>query len=71
MAAFQDKAQQLAGLLGKTYRIRQLNVGGGSPMPVYAMARGKAMMADAAPMPVEAGESNVTVTISGQIELVE
>jgi hypothetical protein len=27
------------------------------------------MMAEAAPMPVEAGESTITATVSGQIEL--
>jgi hypothetical protein len=29
------------------------------------------MSAEAAPMPMEAGESNVTVNVSGQIELLE
>jgi hypothetical protein len=35
------------------------------------MLRAAAMAVDSAPMPVEAGESNVTVNISGQIELLE
>jgi hypothetical protein len=30
-----------------------------------------AMAAEAAPMPVEAGESNLMVNVSGQIELAE
>jgi hypothetical protein len=29
------------------------------------------MAAEAAPMPVEAGESNVTINVSGQIELLD
>jgi uncharacterized protein YggE len=40
-----------------------------SPQP-YPMVRGAMLMAAAdAPMPSEAGESNVTVNVSGQIEL--
>ena len=31
----------------------------------------KAMMAEAAPMPIEAGDSQVTTSVSGQIELAD
>jgi predicted secreted protein len=72
--AFNAKAERIAAMLKKPYKIRQLsvNAGGHFPQP-YPMARGAAMMAsaEAAPMPVEAGESNLTVNVSGQIELVD
>lgn len=70
--AFQDRAAVVASELGKTWKIKQLNVqqGGGVPMPIMRTARA-AMMAEAAPAPLEAGESMVTTTVSGQIELVD
>ena len=72
--AFNAKAARIAATLKKPYKIRMMNVNGGGHFPQpYAVARGAAMMAaDAAPpMPVEAGESIVTVNISGQIELTD
>jgi len=70
--AFQSRAAVAADQLGKTWRIKQLNIqqGGSAPMPIMRASRG-AMPADAAPAPLEAGESQVTTTISGQIELAD
>jgi predicted secreted protein len=72
--AFNARAARIAATLKKPYKIRQLsvNAGGHSPQP-YPVARGIAMMAspEGAPMPVEAGESNVTVNVGGQIELID
>ncbi|HWU84917.1 MAG TPA: SIMPL domain-containing protein, partial [Rhodocyclaceae bacterium] len=68
--AFRERAALIAGTLGKKYRIRELNVG--SRSPVYPVFRAKAMMAaEAAPMPIEGGDSQVTVNINGKIELVD
>lgn len=68
--AFRERAALIAGSLGKKYRIRELNVG--SRSPVYPVFRAKAMMAaEAAPMPIEGGDSQVTVNINGKIELVD
>lgn len=68
---FRERAQLVASTLGKPYRIRELNISshGRSPgsQPVYA----RALAAAAAPMPVEGGESQVVVTVSGKIELTE
>lgn len=70
IAEYQRRAKVLADALGKPYRIKQLTVGqSGSAMPMLRTARSMAVAAEAAPLPVEAGESQVTVTISGQIEL--
>ena len=70
--AFQSRAAVAAEQLGKTWRIKQLNIqqGGITPMLVMRASRG-AMLADAAPAPLEAGESQVTTTINGQIELAD
>lgn len=70
IAVFQDKAARYAAALKKPYRIRSMNIGsqGARPPSVF---RAMAMAAEAAPMPVEAGESEITVTVSGQIELAE
>ncbi len=71
--SFNAKAARIAATLKKPYRIRQLSVNGGGNFPQpYPAARGVAMpAAEAAPMPIEAGESNVTVNVSGQIELLD
>lgn len=69
--AFQAKAQRIAGNFRKHYRIVRMNVDTGNPGPVYPMARASMMKADAAPMPIEGGESTVSVTINGEIELVD
>ena len=70
IASFQAKASRYATALKKPYRIRSMNISGGShsPPPVYRMG---AMAAESATMPVEAGTSNITVGINGQIELGE
>lgn len=70
ITAFKDRARVIADALGKPYRIKQLsvNTSGKSIQPMFRAAA-KAMVADAAPMPMEAGESQVSATVSGQIEL--
>ena len=70
--AFQSRAEVIAGALGKKWKIKQLSVsqqGGAVPMPVFRAA--KVMMAEAMPAPLEAGESLLTTTVSGQIELLD
>jgi uncharacterized protein YggE len=70
IASFQAKARLVADALKKTYRIRQMHISSaGEPpgMPIMRASRMAAM--EAAPAPLEAGESMVSVTVSGQIEL--
>ncbi|MFN4148360.1 MAG: SIMPL domain-containing protein [Rhodocyclaceae bacterium] len=71
--AFHAKAARIAASLKKPYKIRQMSVNaGGHFPPLYPLARGAAAMSvEAAPMPVEAGESNITVNVGGQIELID
>lgn len=70
--AFQNRAAVVGEQLGKTWQIKQMHInqGGGSPVPLM---RGKAVMmaAEAAPAPIEAGESTITTNVSGQIELAD
>lgn len=70
IAAFKARAKVIADALGKPYRIKQLsvNTSGRFVQPMFRAAA-KSMASEAAPMPMEAGESLVSVTISGQIEL--
>ena len=70
--AFEGRAKAISATLGKQYRIRHLSVAyGSSGGPVRPMMRAMAMAAEAAPAPIEAGDSEVSVTVSGTIELLD
>lgn len=65
--AFRQRAAAIAATLGKPYRIVHLNIGAGyTQPPIRAMAR-----MESAPLPIEAGESLVSISISGRIELID
>ena len=70
LTAFKARAKVVADALGKSYQIKHLSVstGGRIAEPMFRMAA-KSAMSEAAPMPIEAGESQVTANISGQVEL--
>ena len=71
IGAFQARATAVAATLGKSYRISHLSIGyGGPPRPIRPMMKAAAF-ADAAPVAIEAGESEIAVTVSGTIELNE
>ena len=71
LSAFKARAKVISEAMGKPYRIKQLtvNTSGRYVEPMVVRAAAKSMMADAAPMPMEAGETQVSATVSGQIEL--
>ncbi|WP_291992717.1 SIMPL domain-containing protein [Candidatus Accumulibacter sp. ACC003] len=72
IAAFKARAKVIAEAMGKPYRIKHLTIDSGGRAPARPMMRAAAMAsAEAAPMPIEAGDSQVTVGVSGQIELLE
>jgi predicted secreted protein len=73
ITAFKARAKLLADALGKPYRIKQISVNTNGRPPVMPMMRANAAFssADAAPMPMEAGESQISANVSGQIELIE
>ena len=73
IGALRQRAAVVADVLGKPYKIRHLSIqqsGQIPPMPVMRASRA-AMAAEAAPPPLEAGESLVTTNVSGQIELAD
>lgn len=69
--AFQNRAAVVAEQLGKGWKIKQMHInqGGGSPVPIMRGARAAMLAADAAPAPIETGESTITTHVTGQIEL--
>ncbi len=69
--AFQNRAAVVAEQLGKGWKIKQMHInqGGGSPVPIMRGARAAMLAADAAPAPIEAGESTITTHVTGQVEL--
>lgn len=71
LAAFKARAQVLADAFGKPYRIKQIDVNtAGGAVPVMRQRAVAAMsFAESAPMPIEAGESQISVSVSGQIEV--
>jgi predicted secreted protein len=71
--AFQERAKLVAEIFGKPFRVTQLNLqqnGSQPPMPMFRVNRA-VMAAESAPMPIEAGESLIKTTVSGQIELAD
>lgn len=73
IAAFRARAAVVAETLGKPYTIRQLSVhqGGQMLMPLIRASRAAMDGAPQVPPPLEAGESLVTTTISGKVELAD
>ncbi len=74
IGAFRQRAAVVADVLGKPYKIRHLNIqqsGQMPPVPILRASRGMAADAPPPPMPLEAGESLVTTTVSGQVEVAD
>ncbi len=72
LQAFEQRAGLIAGALGRKHRIAHLSVGhSGFQPPMPRMRAAAAMAAEAAPAPLEGGESQVSVHVSGRIELVD
>lgn len=71
IAAFRARAAMIAEGFGKPYRIRQLSIGAQELRQPMPRMRAAPMAAEAMTMPVEAGESMLTVNVSGQIEIAD
>jgi predicted secreted protein len=71
LAAFQARAALVAKALNSPYRIKSIDIGMNMPAPMFRarMAADQAMAATAAP--VEAGQSDITIQVSGTIELTQ
>lgn len=70
MQRFRDKAERVAAAFRQPYRIRRMTInaagGGQPPMPML-----RAMAAEGAAMPLEAGDTTLGVSVEGEIELAE
>ena len=72
ITAFKARAKLVSDTLGKNYRIKHLDINSAGQPPIRPMMRSATLAAaDAAPLPIEAGDTQIKATISGQIELLE
>ncbi len=72
ITAFKARARLIADALGKPYRIKHLAINSSGRTPPLPMLRAASLASvEAAAMPIEAGETLVTASVSGQIELPE
>lgn len=70
--AFEQRAALISQAMGKRYRIHRIAISeSGHQMPIYAKMRAAPMMAEAAPAPLEGGDSTISVNVSGSIELLD
>lgn len=71
LKAFQARAQLASQSLGKKYRVKEVSINPQGGGPILYKARMSLMADQAAPAPIEAGESETAVIISGTIELID
>ena len=74
ITAFEARAKLVAASLNKKWKIKHVsvNTGGLQQKPIMPFARSASLMAaEAVPAPIEAGDSAVSVSVNGQIELLE
>lgn len=74
LTAFEARARLVAASLNKKWKIKHVsvNTGGIQQKTIMPLARSASVMAaEAAPAPIEAGDSTISVSVNGQIELLE
>lgn len=74
ITAFEARAKLVAASLNKKWKIKHVsvNTGGLQQKPIMPLARSASLMAaEAVAAPIEAGDSAVSVSVNGQIELLE
>lgn len=72
LKAFEQRAGLISTAMGKRYRIRQLNISDNNGQrPMFARMRAATMAAEAVPAPLEGGETDISVTVTGSIELTD
>ncbi len=75
ISRYRAQAAQVTQQFGySSYVIREVTVGsndqGGAPVPMLASAKSMALTADA-PLPVEAGQTSVSVSVSGTVQMLK
>jgi predicted secreted protein len=68
---FREKANRYAAAFKRPYKIRSLTIHSGAVPPTSTFSAMAMASAESAPIPVEAGESRIQVSVEGQIELAE
>jgi predicted secreted protein len=71
LRAFEQRAALIASALGKKHRIAHLAIGDSGFQPPMPRMRAAVMAAEVASAPLEGGESQVSVHVSGRIELAD
>lgn len=71
IAAFRGRAKLVGETLGRPWKIKHLTIDSGTHLPPQPQLRAFAMAAEAAPLPLESGDSQINVNVSGQIELAD
>lgn len=71
IAAFRARAKLVGETLGRPWKIKHLTIDSGTHLPPQPQLRAFAMAAEAAPLPLESGDSQINVNVSGQIELAD
>ena len=69
IALFRERATLLAEQLGKSYSIKEMSISATGHVPRPLMRAARSMSQEIAPMPVEAGESQVVISVSGKIAI--
>lgn len=70
IAAFEERARLVQGALRAAgYRVRDLHVSGGGPLPPRPLVAARALAAEAAPPAIEPGATRVVISVSGTIQL--
>ncbi len=70
IAAFQARARTIAGAFKKPYKIKEMNVSS-NDVGIHPVASRAVFSEKLESMPIQAGESLITVYVSGKIELAE
>jgi len=68
---FEARAELATRTLGRKHRILDLRIDTGSQFQPQPMVRAAAMRSDAAPAPIEAGHTQISVQVSGRVELID
>ncbi len=68
---FEARAALATRTLGRKHRILDLRINTGSQFQPPPMVRAAAMRSEAAPAPIEAGHTNISVQVNGRVELID
>jgi len=68
---FETRAASIAKTLNKQYRLQRLSINYGNTMPIQPVRYESAMLKSSGAMPLESGDTEITVSVNGTIELLD